>query len=96
MQIDFMSGQDDPLASAGLQIEDKDVTIRSDGLLLYVGEASYESGESPLSVWLPCKPIEHFRREGWEAETTSSPKSREESPLDVFERYVSLCGFLPI
>lgn len=35
-----------------------DVPIASDGILLYVGEAAYESGESPLSVWVPRVPFE--------------------------------------
>ncbi|KAF8328459.1 uncharacterized protein EI90DRAFT_2926250 [Cantharellus anzutake] len=32
--------------------------IATDGLLLYVSEASYQSGETPLSTWVPTKPLE--------------------------------------
>lgn len=31
------------------------VKIRSDGILFYVSEASYEAGSSPLSVWVPLR-----------------------------------------
>jgi len=49
------------------------VEVHSDGLLLYVSEASYESGTSPLSSWVPLKSL-------WDG---------QQSPLDVFERLVS-------
>lgn len=89
MQVDFLSGQEEGTGSwPGPQTKDTDITIRSDGLLLYVGEASYESGESPLSVWLPCEPTE---RHGYDRiGGTSNPVTKIESPLDMFERYVSV------
>lgn len=92
MQIDFMSSQDVGLGPwPGIQIKDTDVAIRSDGLLLYVGEASYESGETPLSVWIPCRPVDQRGQDN--LETMLSPTSREESPLDMFERcVVDLCN----
>ncbi|KAF8508257.1 hypothetical protein BU17DRAFT_56833 [Hysterangium stoloniferum] len=44
--------------------------IQPDGLLLYVSQATYESGTSPLSSWVP---IESYSK-------------TQESPLAVFER----------
>ena len=49
--------------------------VAPDGLLLYISEASYEAGASPLSSWIPINT---------EAEESLSPMAR---PLDVFERY---------
>jgi len=87
MQIDFSSGQDEgPGPSAGLQVRDTDVTIKSDGLLLYVGEASYESGESPLSVWLPCEASE--RSILGMAGTAPNTAFKTGSPLSTFEKLV--------
>lgn len=43
-------------------------TIQPDGLLLYLSEASYESGTSPLSNWVPLRgddiigPLDVFER----------------------------------
>jgi snurportin-1 len=52
------------------------VEIKPDGLLLYVAQAIYESGTSPLSSWVPlASPVTD--------EMVSIEKS---SPLDVFER----------
>jgi snurportin-1 len=50
--------------------------IKPDGLLLYVAQAIYEPGTSPLSSWVPlvAPAID-------EVESTKQP-----SPLDVFER----------
>ncbi|KIJ23060.1 hypothetical protein M422DRAFT_276440 [Sphaerobolus stellatus SS14] len=47
--------------------------VYPDGLLLYVSQASYEPGTSPLSLWIPIKPL-------YEA---------QESPLAIFERLVN-------
>lgn len=72
------------------EIQDKDVDISSDGLLLYVGEASYESGESPLSVWVP-KAL--FSGAAYSNEMSPEEDMNvngdcitQESPLDRFER----------
>lgn len=48
-------------------------TVEADGLLLYVAEASYESGTSPLSSWVPIVPTD----------------PGGESPLNVFLRLVT-------
>lgn len=53
------------------------VEIKPDGLLLYVAQAIYESGTSPLSSWVPLAG----------APATDEMASIEQSsPLDVFER----------
>lgn len=50
--------------------------IKPDGLLLYVAQAIYEPGTSPLSSWVPLA-----------APVTDEMASMEQSsPLDVFER----------
>jgi len=51
--------------------------IQPDGLLLYVAQAIYEPGTSPLSSWVP---LVTPAADGASTETTS--------PLDVFERLV--------
>ncbi|KAG0694843.1 hypothetical protein DFH29DRAFT_1083639 [Suillus ampliporus] len=55
--------------------------VDSDGLLLYVSNASYEEGTSPLSCWIPNKAI---------VERPEHPSGFEgnDSPLDVFQRLV--------
>ncbi|XP_006463939.1 hypothetical protein AGABI2DRAFT_187358 [Agaricus bisporus var. bisporus H97] len=55
------------------------VTVSSDGLLLYVAEAIYESGTSPLSTWIPLV--------SYDDGDSKEPRAREsDGPLDVFER----------
>ncbi|KAL4073626.1 hypothetical protein V8B97DRAFT_1865486 [Scleroderma yunnanense] len=56
--------------------------VSSDGLLLYVAQASYEEGTSPLSCWIPIKPV---TEPGNQQSTMFSSLA---SPLDVFQRLV--------
>lgn len=49
--------------------------VRSDGLLLYVAQASYEPGTNPLSSWIPIA--------GYGQRT---PDTVAESRLGLFER----------
>lgn len=51
--------------------------IKPDGLLLYVAQAIYEPGTSPLSSWVPllAAPV-----------TNEMASMEQSSPLDVFER----------
>ncbi len=53
------------------------VTIYPDGMLLYVSEASYESGTSPLSSWVPIRSFNPG---------SELPPSNTEAPLDKFQR----------
>jgi hypothetical protein len=48
----------------------RSIALGSDGILLYHGEASYEPGTSPLSLWIPGPP--------------SIPSSQEENHLQRF------------
>lgn len=58
------------------------VTVEPDGLLLYVAEAGYEPGTSPLSSWVP---ISGYQSPG---DPISSSKLPAERPLDLFQRWV--------
>jgi hypothetical protein len=60
------------------------VTIQPDGLLLYVREAMYEPGTSPLSHWIPItlEPNHASANEVVAAPSTSTQVIR---PLDLFE-----------
>ncbi|KAL5535549.1 hypothetical protein ACEPAF_3643 [Sanghuangporus sanghuang] len=79
------------------QLQEVQVPVCSDGLLLYVGEASYESGESPLSVWVPRVAHDDSGAKT-EVETGAAQEERtgmsvdvKESPLDTLERSGSSC-----
>ena len=52
------------------------VEIKPDGLLLYVAQAIYEPGTSPLSSWVPLAALS----------TDEMASIEQTSPLDVFER----------
>ncbi|KAJ7198623.1 hypothetical protein B0H12DRAFT_1165957 [Mycena haematopus] len=57
--------------------------VCSDGLLLYVAEASYESGTSPLSTWIPVVKYE----EDPTSDAMTEPNTTD-GPLDIFYRLV--------
>jgi snurportin-1 len=81
-----------PVASVAASIE-------PDGLLLYVSEASFEPGTSPLSSWIPItgydKDSERGKGEADEDERVDvnmggeKGLSGKEGPLDLFQRFVS-------
>ncbi|RXW17648.1 hypothetical protein EST38_g8201 [Candolleomyces aberdarensis] len=58
------------------------VTVEPDGLLLYVAEAGYEPGTSPLSSWVPIS--------GYQSPGDPMPSSNPlaEQPLDLFQTFV--------
>jgi len=65
------------------------VTIESDGLLLYVAEASYENGTSPLSSWIPIVSCEDAQGEEFHQDAERLREHRQVSgPLAVFERCI--------
>ncbi|KAJ4473718.1 hypothetical protein J3R30DRAFT_3406590 [Lentinula aciculospora] len=73
----------------------KEHQISSDGLLLYLAEATYESGSSPLSNWVPLKPlsststldIESTGDEDGNTRTTAITNSTNiNGPLHTFEK----------
>ncbi|KAG7445857.1 uncharacterized protein BT62DRAFT_138986 [Guyanagaster necrorhizus] len=63
-------------AAEGPSIDHLPINVYPDGMLLYVSEASYDSGTSPLSSWVPIKPF------------TPVPSLNAEAPLDKFQRLV--------
>ncbi|KAH7921549.1 hypothetical protein BV22DRAFT_1038521 [Leucogyrophana mollusca] len=56
------------------------VHVESDGLLLYVSQASYEPGTSPLSCWIPIR--------GYSEAGQHQALAPREGPLDLFQRLV--------
>ena len=54
------------------------VEVKSDGLLLYVSQASYEPGTSPLSTWIPVT--------GYTDDQKPVNQGASHRPLDLFER----------
>ena len=66
--------------------------VEPDGLLLYVSEASYEPGTSPLSSWIPIHSYDSAPADE-EGDSpgklaTSNASQRTEGPLDLFRRYI--------
>ncbi|KAH9918652.1 uncharacterized protein B0H18DRAFT_1122909 [Fomitopsis serialis] len=66
------------------ELETVPVEIKSDGLLLYVAQATYEPGTSPLSSWVPLRAYAQAPHEP----SLGTGKVTPESPLNVFERLV--------
>ncbi|CAE6355743.1 unnamed protein product [Rhizoctonia solani] len=48
---------------------------KSDGILLYVREAGYTPGETPLSCWIPAQPLDNAME--------------NEPPLEIFQRLIA-------
>src|SRR5262245_3662403 len=65
-------------------LESRKVDVQSDGLLLYVSQAGYEPGTSPLSSWIPITGYisPHKANDCPPSDPFSSPRG----PLDLFER----------
>ena len=86
-----------------LQVVPVAASIQPDGLLLYVSEASFEPGTSPLSSWIPITGCdEGFRGGKGEIDPDNEERvddnmsgekgpSRKEGPLDLFQRFVFFC-----
>ena len=93
-----------PHPHPAFQVAPVAASVQSDGLLLYVSEASFEPGTSPLSSWIPITRYdedsgqgkggldldEEFLDVNMGGEKGSSGK---EGPLDIFQRFVSFCVF---
>lgn len=62
-----------------------DVPLQSDGLLLYVSQASYEPGTSPLSSWVPIVGYLEMDATGGGCKTRGCNR-----PLDLFEQWVPM------
>lgn len=68
------------------ELQTIETDIGSDGILLYVAQASYEPGTSPLSLWVPIRPYVEWK----DKDQDSMDVASTESPLVLFERYFSL------
>ncbi|EMD38680.1 hypothetical protein CERSUDRAFT_113862 [Gelatoporia subvermispora B] len=73
------------VAHRGVQVELQNVQaeVKSDGLLLYVAQATYEHGTSPLSNWVPLQ--------AYSTEPDTHPIGSADtpaSPLETFERLI--------
>lgn len=62
--------------------------VNSDGMLLYVAQATYEPGTSPLSLWVPLHAYVDKKADGHDGEMAMEVGS-DDSPLGLFEKYVS-------
>ncbi|RPD65249.1 hypothetical protein L227DRAFT_206130 [Lentinus tigrinus ALCF2SS1-6] len=76
------AAMDTDSAPSLVQLHTVQAQVQSDGLLLYVAQASYEPGTSPLSNWIPLRAYQ--TRE----EQQQRGLSMAASPLDVFEGLV--------
>lgn len=63
------------------QLTSLGVSLQSDGLLLYVSQASYEPGTSPLSSWIPILGYPEMNATGRAGKTQAHQR-----PLDLFEK----------
>ena len=70
-------------------------SIQPDGLLLYVSEASYESGTSPLSSWIPITGYDKDlgkekdpEEEEERVDVNMDCEKGKGGPLDLFQRLV--------
>lgn len=72
-------GDEGMMMDALVNVAPVNITVAADGLLLYVAEASYESGTSPLSSWVPI--VSYNKIDGMD-------EGVAESPLDKFNRCV--------
>ena len=76
-------------------VEPMAANIQPDGLLLYVSEASYEPGTSPLSSWIPITGYDEDagkKKDPEEEERVDVNMDGEKGPLDLFQQFV--CFFL--
>lgn len=82
-------------------VEPMAASIKPDGLLLYVSEASYESGTSPLSSWIPIsgydkdlgKEKDPEEEERADVNMDGEKGPGKGGPLDLFQRLVFFLPF---
>ncbi|KAJ6491384.1 hypothetical protein C8R47DRAFT_1122550 [Mycena vitilis] len=79
MAVDQLQTQE-----AGGALTTKNAEVRADGLLLYISEASYEAGTSPLSSWIPIVKYEEERIP--DADSMTDANAATDGPLDIFHR----------
>ncbi|GBE87583.1 hypothetical protein SCP_1102600 [Sparassis crispa] len=73
-----------------IQLHAASAEVKSDGLLLYVAQATYEPGTSPLSSWVPLRAYSQDTRYAGAdtGEMVSADAGMVDSPLDLFERLI--------
>lgn len=91
IDVPIVSNATEPVESA-MEIDQKSAPvtafakqtteIAADGLLLYMAEASYEAGTSPLSTWIPIANYEESHTSNIKADSIPSA----DGPLDIFHR----------
>lgn len=64
-----------PTTEAEMDMDTGEVQVKSDGILLYVREAAYTPGETPLSCWVPAAPLDD--------------SMGQEPPLRLFQRLIA-------
>lgn len=100
MEVDMTSSNDtlgntNPSTTAPRTIE---TDVVADGLLLYVSEASYEMGTSPLSSWIPISgDVADWEKDGTEGgrqegSDLDAGRRTMDGPLDLFQRCVDISG----
>ena len=75
------------------QVPASTARVQPDGMLLYVAEASYEPGTSPLSSWVPIclDPTAH----GTKVEVAAQGINfGQEGPLETFQRFFFFADLL--
>jgi len=77
-------------APSKAQVPASTARVQPDGMLLYVAEASYEPGTSPLSSWVPIclDPTAHGTNVEVTVQGISSREGGQEGPLETFQRCV--------
>ncbi|KIM76219.1 hypothetical protein PILCRDRAFT_826582 [Piloderma croceum F 1598] len=88
MDIDNSNSPSTPPPPPPMILTSLPVNLQSDGLLLYVAQASYEPGTSPLSSWIPIGINSDAEDKDLDLDGTS-PSSNASRPLDLFERLVT-------
>jgi snurportin-1 len=82
-----------PLAAFKAQVPAPIARVQPDGMLLYVAEASYEPGTSPLSSWVPI--CLDATAHGTKVEVAAQGiNSGQEGPLETFQRFASFADLL--
>ncbi|KAH8083300.1 hypothetical protein BXZ70DRAFT_958352 [Cristinia sonorae] len=71
---------DDTPSHSFTPVQSITMEVKSDGLLLYVSQSTYEPGTSPLSTWVPIRPYSDRGDDAMPADG--------EGPLDRFERLI--------
>jgi len=73
-------------ATSNAQVLASTVRVQPDGMLLYVAEARYDPGTSPLSSWIPiCLDADARGNKG---EVARSVEQQQEGPLEIFQKLV--------